>query len=135
MSHLFVKERRQPAPVTGKQARPLGGTRDRHSADVSKAADAPWKFFCGPGISNFDLTLTNLLRISELKSFKFRLEGFNAFNHAQFYGAGSLHREVNGISATQLSVAPIAALCVRPPPPDRRPRPLPNPPRRLRVSH
>jgi hypothetical protein len=53
------------------------------------------RFFYGPGISNFDLTLTKSLRITESKSFEFRLEVFNAFNHAQFYGAASVDGEVN----------------------------------------
>ncbi len=41
------------------------------------------------------MTLTKQLRISESKSFEFRLEGFNVFNHAQFYGAASVDGEVN----------------------------------------
>jgi len=53
------------------------------------------RFFYGPGINNFDLTLAKLLRVTGSKSFEFRLEAFNAFNHAQFYGAGSVDGEVN----------------------------------------
>jgi hypothetical protein len=41
------------------------------------------------------MTLTKLLRVTESKSFEFRLEGFNVFNHAQFYGAASVDGEVN----------------------------------------
>jgi hypothetical protein len=44
------------------------------------------RFFSGPGINNFDLTLEKDTRITESKSFQFRVEMFNAFNHAQFYG-------------------------------------------------
>jgi hypothetical protein len=57
--------------------------------------NVPRRFFYGPGIDNFDLTLTKLLRINESKSFEFRLEAFNAFNHAQFYGPASVDGEVN----------------------------------------
>ena len=53
------------------------------------------RFFYGPGINNFDITLTKLLRITESKSAEFRVEGFNVFNHAQFYGAASVDGEVN----------------------------------------
>jgi hypothetical protein len=53
------------------------------------------RFFYGPGIDNFDMTLTKLLRVTESQSFEFRLEGFNVFNHAQFYGPGSVDGEVN----------------------------------------
>jgi hypothetical protein len=54
---------------------------------LGRLGNAPRRFFYGP--SNFDLTLTKLLRITESKSLEFRLEGFNVFNHAQFYGAAS----------------------------------------------
>jgi hypothetical protein len=44
------------------------------------------RFFYSPRISNFDMTLTKLLRITESKSLEFRVEAFNAFTHDQFYG-------------------------------------------------
>jgi hypothetical protein len=53
------------------------------------------RFFYGPGISNFDLTFTKLTHITESKSLELRLEGFNVFNHAQFYGPASVDGEVN----------------------------------------
>jgi hypothetical protein len=46
--------------------------------------NASRRFFYGPGISNFDMTLTKLLRLKESRSLEFRLEAFNKFNHAQF---------------------------------------------------
>lgn len=39
----------------------------------------------GPGINNFDLSITKKTNITETKSLEFRTEFFNAFNHAQFY--------------------------------------------------
>ncbi len=57
--------------------------------------NVPRRFFHGPGIDNFDITLTKLLRVTESKSLEFRLEAFNVFNHAQFYGPGSVDGEVN----------------------------------------
>ena len=57
--------------------------------------DASRRFFYVPGISNFDMTLAKRLRINGSKSFEFRLEAFNVFNHAQFYGAASVDGEVN----------------------------------------
>ncbi|HKV04813.1 MAG TPA: carboxypeptidase-like regulatory domain-containing protein [Candidatus Acidoferrales bacterium] len=53
------------------------------------------RFFYGPGINNFDIQLTKSVRLTESKSLDFRIEAFNAFNHAQFYGAGSVDGEVN----------------------------------------
>jgi Carboxypeptidase regulatory-like domain/TonB dependent receptor len=57
--------------------------------------NASRRFFYGPGINNFDVTLAKLLRLTESKSFEFRLEAFNAFNHAQFYGPASVNGEIN----------------------------------------
>jgi hypothetical protein len=57
--------------------------------------NVPRRFFYGPGIDNLDLTLTKQLQLTESKSLEFRLEAFNAFNHAQFYGAASVDGEVN----------------------------------------
>ncbi|HXW93858.1 MAG TPA: carboxypeptidase-like regulatory domain-containing protein [Terriglobales bacterium] len=62
---------------------------------LGKLGNVPRRFFYGPGISNFDMTLTKMLRITEGKSLELRLEGFNVFNHAQFYGAASVDGEVN----------------------------------------
>jgi Carboxypeptidase regulatory-like domain len=42
------------------------------------------RFFHGPGINNFDLSLLKDTRISERISAQFRAEFFNVFNHAQF---------------------------------------------------
>lgn len=44
------------------------------------------RFFYGPGMSNFDMALLKNVRLTEAKSLQFRLEGFNVFNHAQFFG-------------------------------------------------
>jgi len=62
---------------------------------LGKLGSAARRFFYGPGIENFDMTLTKRLRLTESKSLDLRLEGFNVFNHAQFYGAGSVEGEVN----------------------------------------
>jgi hypothetical protein len=62
---------------------------------LGQLGNVPRRFFYGPGINNFDITLTKQLQIAESKSLKFRLEAFNAFNHAQFYGAASVDGEVN----------------------------------------
>jgi Carboxypeptidase regulatory-like domain len=39
----------------------------------------------GPGINNFDLSLTKKTNVTETTSLEFRAEFFNAFNHVQFY--------------------------------------------------
>lgn len=62
---------------------------------LGQLGNVPRRFFYGPGMDNVDLTLTKVLKVTESKSFEFRLEAFNAFNHAQFYGAGAVDGEVN----------------------------------------
>lgn len=42
--------------------------------------------FHGPGMVNFDLALLRSFPLSESKALQFRLETFNTFNHAQFFG-------------------------------------------------
>jgi hypothetical protein len=50
--------------------------------------------FSGPGINNFDLTLQKNLKLTESKSLEFRVEAFNAFNHAQFYGPSAVQGNI-----------------------------------------
>jgi hypothetical protein len=62
---------------------------------LGQLGNVPRRFFYGPGINNFDLTLSKRLNVTESKSFEFRLEAFNAFNHAQFFGPVAVNGEVN----------------------------------------
>jgi hypothetical protein len=48
--------------------------------------DASRRYFHGPGMENFDMAILKNLRLTESKSLQFRVEGFNVFNHAQFFG-------------------------------------------------
>jgi hypothetical protein len=65
------------------------------------------RFFSGPGINNYDLTLQKNVRLTESKSFEFRLEAFNAFNHAQFYGPSSVDGNISSETFGQVvSAAP-----------------------------
>jgi Carboxypeptidase regulatory-like domain len=60
------------------------------------------RFFYGPGVENFDLTLAKRLRLSESKSIQFRLEAFNVFNHAQFYGPASVDGNISNSTFGQV---------------------------------
>jgi len=42
------------------------------------------RFFHGPGLNSWDLTLAKVTKITESKQLELRLEAFNLFNHAQF---------------------------------------------------
>jgi hypothetical protein len=48
--------------------------------------NASRRYFYGPGMANFDMGLTKNLHVREAKSLQFRIEAFNVFNHAQFFG-------------------------------------------------
>jgi hypothetical protein len=65
---------------------------------LGQLGNVPRRFFYGPGISNFDMTLTKMLKVTESKSFESRLEAFNVFNHAQFYGPAAVDGEVNDLN-------------------------------------
>jgi hypothetical protein len=54
------------------------------STPLQLLGDAPRTICCGPGISNFDLSVQKILPVGENKHFEFRAEFFNAFNHTQF---------------------------------------------------
>jgi hypothetical protein len=41
------------------------------------------------------MALHKVTKISESKSLELRFETFNTFNHAQFYGNGSVDRNIN----------------------------------------
>ncbi len=56
------------------------------------------RFFYGPGISNFDVALEKNARLSESKSLEFRLETFNVFNHAQFYGPSAVEGNISSVN-------------------------------------
>ena len=49
------------------------------------------RFFYGPGEFNFDLALLRSFAVTEKKTFQFRLEAFNAFNHTQFFGPAAVN--------------------------------------------
>ncbi len=52
--------------------------------------NASRRSFSGPGELNFDMALLRNFKFSETKALQFRLETFNTFNHAQFFGPASV---------------------------------------------
>jgi hypothetical protein len=57
--------------------------------------NAPRRFFYGPGQENFDMALEKDLPIGESRTLLFRVEAFNVFNHAQFFGAASVNGNIS----------------------------------------
>ncbi|GGG99164.1 TonB-dependent receptor [Silvibacterium dinghuense] len=52
------------------------------------------RFFYGPGQDNYDMALSKNLPFSDSKSLLFRVEAFNAFNHAQFFGPQAVDGDI-----------------------------------------
>jgi hypothetical protein len=75
----------------------LGDTNPRHGKPyfntslfsqepLGQQGTARRRFFHGPGLNNWNLSLLKDVRFTESKSLELRAEFFNVFNHAQFYG-------------------------------------------------
>jgi len=62
---------------------------------LGQLGNAARRFFYGPGIENFDLQISKNLTLTESHSVDIRVEAFNVFNHAQFYGASAVDGEIN----------------------------------------
>jgi hypothetical protein len=78
-----------------RNGRPEFNTSAFSRESLGRLGNVPRRFFYGPGMNNFDVTLTKCFEFRESKSLEFRVEAFNVFNHAQFYGAASVDGEVN----------------------------------------
>ncbi len=57
--------------------------------------NAPRRMFHGPGIENIDAEVNKNVRFSEVYSLDVRVEAFNVFNHAQFYGPAAVNGNVD----------------------------------------
>jgi hypothetical protein len=60
------------------------------------------RFFYGPGMNNYDMALLKNVHLTESKSLQFRLEEFNAFNHAQFFGPQSVDGNIGSSTFGQV---------------------------------
>ena len=87
-----------PGPLqintNGRNGKPAFNTALFPEENLGQLGNAKRRIFYGPGINNFDLTLQKNVRLVESKSLEFRVEAFNAFNHAQFYGPASVDGQV-----------------------------------------
>lgn len=61
---------------------------------LGQLGNAPRRFFYGPGIFNTDLTVIKNVRFATEQNLQFRLEMFNVFNQANFFGAGAVDGNV-----------------------------------------
>jgi hypothetical protein len=63
------------------------------------------RFFSGPGLNNYDMALLKNLRLTESKSLQFRVEAFNIFNHAQFFGPQAVDGNIDSSTFGQVVTA------------------------------
>ncbi len=64
--------------------------------------NAKRRFFYGPGLDNYDMALMKTVPLTESKSLQFRMEAFNVFNHAQFFGPTSVNGNINSSTFGQV---------------------------------
>lgn len=74
---------------------------------LGEFGDARRRFFHGPGSDNTDLALEKDTSLPEGRELELRAEAFNVFNHAQFFGAGSVEGNIGSANFGQIvSAAP-----------------------------
>jgi Carboxypeptidase regulatory-like domain len=78
-----------------RNGRPYFNTSQFSKNALGTSGTARRRFFYGPGMNNFDLALFKNLRLTEGKSLQFRIEAFNASNHAQFFGPQSVNGNID----------------------------------------
>jgi hypothetical protein len=80
--------------TNGRNGRPAFNTSLFSEEALGQLGNARRRIFYGPGTNNFDLTLRKEVHLVEARSLEFRVEAFNAFNHAQFYGPASVDGQI-----------------------------------------
>jgi hypothetical protein len=59
------------------------------------------RFFSGPGVEDFDATLSRSFLVKDNRALDFRAEAFNLFNHAQFFGAAAVEGNISSATFGQ----------------------------------
>jgi Carboxypeptidase regulatory-like domain/TonB dependent receptor len=90
-----------------RNGRPYFDTAQFSENALGTPGTASRRFFYGPGMNNFDLALLKNIAITESKALQMRVEAFNAFNHAQFFGPQAVDGNINSNTFGQvISAAP-----------------------------
>jgi hypothetical protein len=97
-NYLLDTPQYHPGPLkintNGRKGKPAFNTALFPGENLGQLGNARRRVFYGPGIENCDLTLQKNVRFSEPRALELRIEAFNAFNHAQFYGPASVNGQV-----------------------------------------
>jgi hypothetical protein len=97
-NYLLDTPQYTPGPLrintNGRNGRSAFNTSLFSEENLGQLGNAKRRMFYGPGIENFDMTLEKDVRFTDARSLALRLEAFNAFNHAQFYGPASVDGQI-----------------------------------------
>ena len=88
-----------PNPRNG---RPYFSTSQFSENALGTTGTAKRRFFHGPGMDNYDVALLKSVRLTESNSLQFRVEGFNVFNHSQFFGSQSVDGNIGSSTFGQV---------------------------------
>ncbi len=91
--------------TNGRNGKPAFDTSLFPAESLGTLGNAKRRVFYGPGINNFDLTLQKNCCVADAKSIELWMEGFNAFNHAQFYSPASVDGQVDDTRISAISPA------------------------------
>jgi hypothetical protein len=78
-----------------RNGRPYFNTSAFASNALGTPGNASRRSFFGPGELNFDLALLKNFQFTEARALQFRLEAFNAFNHANFFGPAAVNGNID----------------------------------------
>jgi len=80
-----------------------------HEEALGQLGNSPRRFFYGPGIDNTDITFSKILKLTHSRSFEFRMEAFNVFNHVNLNNPNNCIDSCTG-SGLITSLAPNASM-------------------------
>jgi hypothetical protein len=69
---------------------------------LGSPVNASRRLFYGLGMDNWDIARLKETHFTETRVLEFRMETFNTFNHAQFFGANSVDGNINNSTFGQV---------------------------------
>lgn len=74
---------------------------------LGTAGTAKRRFFYGPGAENFDVAVSKTTALQGSRALLFRIEAFNVFSHAHFFGPQSVDGNIGSTTfGKAISAAP-----------------------------
>ena len=89
----------------GRNGKPAFNTALFSDETLGQLGNAKRRMFHGPGIDNYDTTLQKVVHFDESRMLLLRVEAFNVFNHAQFYGPASVDGQIEDSAFGQIESA------------------------------